>query len=73
MMRHCDGRDTNLTRHIPFPDFIPETMTRSPWDKIEAGNEYVVINCNCGLIFDDVDHMTIYPHQAIVSRALRFP
>jgi hypothetical protein len=25
------------------------------------GGKYV--SCDCGLIFDDIDHLTIYPHQ----------
>lgn len=50
MIRMCDGKDPNLLK----PDEHDDTQ---PW----AG----YVPCDCGLVFDDEDRMTIYPHQEV--------
>lgn len=64
MMRHCDGTDPNLTRRVLTTHFEPATQTRSDvWQGAAAGTDYTIINCACGLSFDDVDHRTTWPHE----------
>jgi hypothetical protein len=63
VIRTCNGTDDNLTRSIPINAFDPATMTLSVnWDRIGQRRGQHVIRCNCGLTFDDVDRLTVYPH-----------
>ena len=64
MIRTCDGTDPNLTREIPEASFHADTMALSPWNK-SAKPGTVVIQCACGLRFDDVKRMVIYPHERV--------
>lgn len=59
MIRTCDGTDENLKR---------EEVTRTS----RAGQETVEwISCDCGLSFDDVERLVVYPHHFIPSRENR--
>jgi hypothetical protein len=62
VIRTCDGTDPNLTREIPETSFHADTMVLSPWNK-SAKPGMAVIQCACGLRFDDVDRTVIYPHH----------
>jgi hypothetical protein len=67
MIRHCDGTDPNLTRHVPHAEFDGEAMTaNAPWAFL-AQPGTVVINCQCGLRFDDVTRMVVYPHEHVAG------
>lgn len=68
-MRHCDGTDPNLTRTIPADEFDPERMTLSHWDSTARSGERIV-NCACGLMFDDDDRRVVYPHQPVRVRGI---
>lgn len=63
MIRHCDGNDLNLVRypHDINPAECPNVNTFGPKDRCGCRPN----PCDCGQIFDDVDHMTIYPHQVL--------
>ena len=64
MIRHCDGTDPNLTRDIGNPPREVGTYTISPWnDSARPGQ--LIINCQCGRSFDDVDRSVIYPHDSL--------
>lgn len=58
MIRHCDGTDPNLIRDEPPWDPSQPPGVRDPDVHSERP-------CDCGLTFDDVDHMVIYPHPAV--------
>lgn len=47
MIRHCDGNDPNLTKVVGE----------------EENGRPIYEPCDCGKTFDDVYHLTIYPHQ----------
>jgi hypothetical protein len=47
MLRHCDGTDPNLQKRMVSDN--------------DESIEYVP--CDCGLTFDDVNHLVIYPHE----------
>lgn len=47
MYRTCDGNDPNLTRRV--------------WSRKEK--QYIFVTCSCGKTFDDVYHLTTYPHE----------
>jgi hypothetical protein len=50
MIRYCDGNDPNLVR------------VSEDWDENQCvGVKYEP--CACGLTFDDVNHLVIYPHE----------
>lgn len=51
MIRHCDGNDPNLLR-----DDWSEGQDEMGYAK--AGYK----PCDCGKMFDDVNHLTIFPH-----------
>jgi hypothetical protein len=51
MMRHCDGTDRNLMRERKDGE--------DPGECIWPG----MVACDCGRVFDDVWHSTIYPHK----------
>ena len=51
MMRHCDGNDPNL---LTWSD---RTLTGVPMP--------TRVPCSCGLTFDDVERLTIFPHLPI--------
>ena len=54
MMRHCDGNDPNLLKCVD-----PDTGEHAP-----AGLRLVdYVPCDCGLRFDDVTRLTIWPHR----------
>lgn len=56
MIRTCDGTDENLKR---------EEVTRTT----RAGQECMEwVPCDCGLSFDDVERLVIYPHHFIPNR-----
>lgn len=56
MIRTCDGTDVNLKR---------EEVTRTT----RAGQECMEwVPCDCGLSFDDVERLVIYPHHFIPNR-----
>jgi hypothetical protein len=59
MIRHCDGTDPNLTMDVPESE-VGERLV-SHWPSRHPG--HVVIACDCGRTFDDVDMMTTYPHR----------
>lgn len=69
MRRHCDGTDPNLTRDLAQaePGELKAGMSfvLSPWDAGTAGG--VVVNCNCGLVFDDAERRVVYPHEPVGS------
>jgi len=70
MRAHCDGKDENLTREVRFEDFNHATMTQNrPWSMM-ARIGFVMINCQCGLVFDDEDRERVYPHEFIGQAAL---
>jgi hypothetical protein len=50
MIRKCDGTDENLRKWILTKDS----------DNYDGGK---YVPCDCGLTFDDVYHLTIYPHE----------
>lgn len=50
MQRHCDGTDPNLTRPVREGE-EPE----GPWPDSRP--------CDCGLVFNDVYRLVIYPHE----------
>lgn len=50
MIRHCDGTDPNLIMVVE--DEEHPTMERR-------------VPCKCGLTFDDVKRMTIFPHHNV--------
>lgn len=54
MIRHCDGTDPNLV-----------------WPG-DDGNSYGpdAKPCDCGLRFDDVDRLVIYPHELLGPKPL---
>jgi hypothetical protein len=66
VIRRCDGTDPNLTRQVPQATFDaaspPVTISR-PW-AFRAEPGHVVICCQCGKVFDDVNRMVTYPHEA---------
>lgn len=64
MLRRCDGTDPNLTKSIPAEQFDPATMTTSHWTST-AGPGEVVVNCSCGLVFDDEKRTVVYPHDPV--------
>jgi hypothetical protein len=69
MMRRCNGEDPNLTRPVAERDFDPGSMTVSPWNSMaQAGT--VVIQCQCGLFFDDVHRLVYYPHPFVGQMTL---
>jgi len=73
MRRHCDGTDPNLTRAIPLAAYgLAGDYTVSPWNGSARPGE-VIVNCNCGLRFDDFDRQVIYPHQWLGGGALLYP
>jgi hypothetical protein len=51
MIRHCDGTD---------PTLVKEKSDVNMWD-CSGGYE----PCDCGLTFDDVERMTVYPHERV--------
>jgi hypothetical protein len=55
MRRHCDGTDPNLKQYLR-PDGEP---AEHPVDR------ETVKACDCGMVFDDVKFMTIWPHRAV--------
>jgi len=56
MIRTCDGTDANLKREL--------VTNTSP-----AGQEKVEwVSCDCGLAFDDVERLVVYPHHFIPNR-----
>lgn len=64
-MARCDGTDPNLTRQVREADFDPAVMKAAEaWQgTAEPGN--IVIQCQCGLFFDDVYRMRVYPHDFV--------
>jgi hypothetical protein len=50
MRRRCDGADPNLTRDVRF------------WER-PAGPWPDAVPCDCGLVFDDVQRSTVWPHR----------
>ncbi len=65
MRRHCDGTDPNLTREIQQWQFDQPVMTVATAWQWAANPGHVIIQCQCGKIFDDVNHMVTYPHEEI--------
>jgi hypothetical protein len=65
VIRICNGTDPNLTRTVLAEAFDPAVMTESPNWGFRAQDGQVVINCQCGEVFDDVGRMVTYPHQPI--------
>lgn len=68
-MARCDGTDPNLTRQVPV--FDPDTMHLAAAWQATAGPGMTVIQCQCGLYFDDVYRMRTYPHDFVGQ--LRLP
>jgi hypothetical protein len=64
VIRTCDGTDPNLTREIPATEYDAARHNLSPWNS-SAKPGIVVIQCACGLRFDDVKRMVIYPHVRV--------
>jgi hypothetical protein len=62
VIRTCDGTDPNLTREIPATEYDAARHNLSPWNQ-SAKPGTVIIQCSCGLRFDDVDRTVIYPHH----------
>lgn len=60
-LRLCDGTDPNLTREISKIEFDPKTQTVSGWGAAHVG--CVVIQCECGLRFNDEIRRVTWPHQ----------
>lgn len=72
VMRTCNGTDQNLTRQVPFGSYDAATMRESvPW-RFTARPAHMVICCQCGMRFDDVDRMTTYPHE-LLGQAVLWP
>lgn len=55
MIRHCDGTDPNLIRHLQRDSETPQI-------------NYISVPCDCGMTFDDVKHFVIYPHAEIPAK-----
>lgn len=68
--RTCDGTDPNLTRQVHEVDYMPRQMTASPEWQATARPDCVVIRCQCGLVFDDTERLTTYPHEFLGQGAL---
>lgn len=68
--RRCDGTDPNLTRQVPGIVFDEAVMTLARNWAFTATDGNVVIQCQCGLVFDDVDRLAIYPHEFIGQQPL---
>lgn len=62
-IRTCDGTDPNLTRVVMPGDLQPGDII-APWH-VTAKEGTVIIQCRCGLEFDDVNLQVIYPHNFI--------
>lgn len=63
MRRQCDGTEPTLIRRIPAAMFDDAAMTISPrWARL-AGPGEVVIQCQCGLAFDDEHRRAVWPHE----------
>ncbi len=62
MQRTCDGKDPNLTRHLPEDDYDAGTMVLAPGNSLADPGE-VIICCACGLAFDDVYRRVVWPHE----------
>lgn len=61
--RYCDGTDPNLTRVVLPADLVAGDVI-SHWH-VTAKEGTVIIQCRCGLEFDDVNLQVIYPHNFI--------
>ncbi len=61
MIRTCEGSDPNLTRDMPAGEYDPARYALSPWDAAARPGQRV-IQCDCGLTFDDVGRMVTHPH-----------
>jgi hypothetical protein len=70
MLARCDGTDENLTRQVRTEDFDPASMTQSRAWAMMARPGFIVVNCQCGLVFDDEDRARVYPHEFIGQGAL---
>jgi hypothetical protein len=57
MWRHCDGTDPNLIRKV-YPDVTDLPTYRVAYEP-----------CACGLMFDDVQRSTVWPHDRIVGNS----
>lgn len=64
-IRRCDGTDPNLTRQVPEEEFDQDTMTLNMLWKVIALPGHVIVNCQCGRVFDDVDRVVTHPHQPV--------
>lgn len=62
MIRICDGTDPNLTRYLPAAEYDATRHNLSPWKRTGQPGE-IVIQCDCGLTFDDVYREVIWPHH----------
>lgn len=59
----CDGSDPNLLRQVPEGDFDSAVMKLAGHWQATAEPGCVVIQCQCGLLFDDTYRMRSYPHE----------
>lgn len=55
MIRHCDGTDPNLRMRVFVDPVTGEKSTKTDAISVERP-------CDCGGTFDDINHMTYYPH-----------
>lgn len=58
MRRHCNGTDLHLWM---FVDSVGNKVDETKRDQ----SHEEPIPCNCGLVFDDAQRSTIYPHLKI--------
>lgn len=59
MMRKCDGTDPHL--RMPIDDTTGERVINVR----EHKGKYTYRPCDCGLRFDDVYRMVIWPHNEV--------
>lgn len=58
MIRTCDGTDPNLVMYV-------NQHTGQRLEERVIGSAEVEKPCDCGLVFDDVTTMVIYPHRPV--------
>jgi hypothetical protein len=58
MQRHCNGEDLNLIMYM-HKDGTRCTAARR---RSCSEDEYTPQPCDCGLTFDDINRLTVFPH-----------
>ena len=70
MIITCNGLDENSTRLIAIPEFDEATVKKTSrlLENRKNRKAYKVVNCDCGLTYDDKVLKTTYPHNPKESK-----